>query len=525
MNIKKYFNLKIIVGLIAVIIGYILMRFIEINTLTGYPPQDLYKNPSLSEPAWLKFSAVSLIILGLIILIWGRLEKTIERMGKNTKILNIVAITVLAIFIVSFSFWAIIGFFPEEEIDGVYPSMPLIIPDETANSQIYRNEEYGLETSNLKESKYYREFNRVSEDIDFSLFRESWNALKKEYANPEDMDAQKMMYGAISGMVKSLGNPYTVFFNPEDTKKFLEDINGKFEGVGMELGIRNEQLTVIAPLENTPADKAGLRPGDKIIEIDDTASSDISIEEAVTLIRGEKGTEVVLTIFRESWDETKEFKIQRAVINIPSSKWELLATDGEKSEQGEMAHIKIYYFSKNLDIDFTKMADEILNSPAEKIILDLRNNPGGYLVRAQDIAGWFLERDKVVVIEDFGPDEEQKINKTQGNSKFLEYPMVILSNQGSASASEILASALRDNRGIKIIGETSFGKGSVQKLEKLSDGSSLKITIAKWLTPNEESIFGIGLDPDIEIKMTEDDYTNKNDPQLDKAIEVLNKMK
>ena len=361
-------------------------------------------------------------------------------------------------------------------------------------------------------------------DVNFSLFWESWDALKTKYANPEDMDTQKMIYGAISGMVKSLGDPYTAFFNPEDAKRFLEDVNGKFEGVGMEIGIRNEQLTIIAPLENTPADKAGLRPGDKIIRIDDTASSDISIEEAVTLIRGEKGTEVVLTIFRESWNETKEFKIQRAVINISSSKWELLATDGEKSEQGEIAYIKIYHFSENLDTDFTKMADEILNSPAKKIILDLRNNPGGYLVRAQDIAGWFLERDKVVVIEDFGPDEEQKIDKAKGNSKFLEYPMVILSNQGSASASEILASALRDNRGIKIIGETSFGKGSVQKLEKLSDGSNLKITIAKWLTPNEESISGIGLDPDIEVKMTEDDYTNENDPQLEKAIEIINKI-
>jgi len=363
------------------------------------------------------------------------------------------------------------------------------------------------------------------EEVNFSLFWEAWKKLQEEFVNPEDIDIQEMVYGAIAGMVKSLKDPYTVFFSPGDTKKFLEDVSGKFEGVGMEIGIRKGQLQVIAPLEGTPAQKAGLRAGDKIIKIDDVVTTDITIEEAVSMIRGPKGTEVTLIIFRDEWENTREFKIKRVIIKIPSLKWELLASTGEAGGKDDIAYIKIYQFSEKLNSDFTKVGVEILNSPAKKIILDLRNNPGGYLVRAQDIAGWFLEKGKVVVVEDFGSKKDPEVYETKGNAKFSDYPMVILINQGSASASEILASALRDNRGIKIIGETSFGKGSVQELEELRGGSSLKITIAKWLTPNGDLITDVGLKPDIEIKMTEEDYNEERDPQLDKAIEILKEMR
>lgn len=351
------------------------------------------------------------------------------------------------------------------------------------------------------------------EEVDFSLLWEAWHKLEESYVNPEALNSVEMVYGAISGMVESLEDPYTVFFDPEKTKTFLEDIGGEFEGVGMEIGIREEQLQVIAPLEGTPAQKAGLRPGDKIIKIDDTSTMDITIEEAVTLIRGPKGTEVRLTIMRDEWESPQEFTIKRAVIKIPSMKWELL--------ENNIAHIRLYHFSEKSDRDFNKMALEILNSPAQKIVLDLRNNPGGYLERAQDIAGWLLERDQIVVIEDFGNKQEREVYKTKGSANLADYPMVILINQGSASASEILASALRDNRGIKIIGETSFGKGSVQKLEELKDGSSLKITVANWLSPKGELITDKGLEPDIEIKMTEEDYNEERDPQLDKALEII----
>lgn len=362
------------------------------------------------------------------------------------------------------------------------------------------------------------------EDLDFSLFWEAWHKIQEGYVNPEDIDIQKLIYGAISGMVDSLDDPHTTFFNPEDTKTFLEDISGHFEGVGMEIGIRKEQLQVIAPLEGTPAQKAGLRPGDRIIKIDGNSTIDITMEEAVSLIRGPKGTEVTLTIMRDEWDSPEDIIIKRAVIKVPSLKWELLASTGEAGGIKDIAHIELYHFSEKADSDFKKAANEILKSSAEKIILDLRSNPGGYLEIAQDIAGWFLEKGQVVVIEDFGAKRERETYEAKGNAKFSGYPMVILINQGSASASEILAAALRDNRGIKIIGETSFGKGSVQKLETLSDGSSLKITVANWLTPNGELITNKGLEPDIKIELTDEDYEEERDPQLNKAIEIIREM-
>jgi len=354
------------------------------------------------------------------------------------------------------------------------------------------------------------------EELDFSLFWETWHKLQEKYVDSTKFDTQKMIYGAISGMVNSLEDPYTIFLNPEDTKMFLEDVSGRFEGVGMEVGIKKGQLQVIAPLEGTPAEKAGLRPGDKILKINDTFTIELTVEKAVSLIRGPKGTEVILLILREGWNETKEFKIRRALIEVPSLKWEL---------REEIAYIRLYQFSEKANSDFRKTAVEILNSPAKKIILDLRNNPGGYLEIAQDIAGWFLEKGQVVVIEDFNKKREQIAYKTEGNSKLMHYPIVILINEGSASASEILASALRDNRGIKLIGETSYGKGSVQELESLSNQSTLKVTVADWLTPKGAKITNVGLEPDIKTELTEEDYEQERDPQLEKAIEVIREMK
>lgn len=350
------------------------------------------------------------------------------------------------------------------------------------------------------------------EDVDFTLLWEAWHEIEENYVDP-NFDYEKMVNGAISGMISSLDDPYTTFFDPDETKKFLEDVGGEFEGVGMEIGIRDDQLQVIAPLEGTPAERAGLLPGDKIIKVDDLSTIDITIEEAVTIIRGPRGSEVVLTIMRKGWENTKEFTIKRDVIKVPSMKWEIL--------EGDVAHIKLYHFSEKSDRDFRTMALELLGSPTRRIILDLRSNPGGYLERAQDIAGWFLEKGQTVVIEDFGAKREKEIYNAKGNSRLLDYPLVILINQGSASASEILAAALRDNRGVKLIGETSFGKGSVQTLRYLSNGSSLKVTVAKWLTPNGDFITGEGLEPDIRVEMTEEDYLEDRDPQLDKALEII----
>jgi len=351
------------------------------------------------------------------------------------------------------------------------------------------------------------------EEVDFSLFWETWNVLKEKFYQPEKFDTQKMTEGAISGMVKSLGDPYTSFFNPQETKEFFEEAQGTFEGIGIEIDKKKEELVVIAPLEGTPAERAGIRAGDKILKIDDKETVDLSLEEAVKLIRGPKGTEVKLTISRGDWKEPKEFKISRALIKIPSLKWEL--------KEDDIVYLKLYQFFDRTGDDFRKSAIEILNSPAKKIILDLRNNPGGYLEVAQEISGWFLKRGDVVVIEDFGPGKEKNEYKADGNEKFLDYPIVVLINQGSASASEILAGALRDNRNVLLIGEKSFGKGSIQELEELRGGSSLKITIANWLTPKGQLITDKGLEPDIKVEMSEEDYEQDRDPQLEKALEVI----
>jgi len=350
--------------------------------------------------------------------------------------------------------------------------------------------------------------------INFSLFWETFQKLKERYVEPGKINEKDIIYGAISGMVGSLDDPYTIFMKPDDTDKFLEDISGRFEGVGMEIGIRNSTLQVIAPLEGTPADRAGLRAGDKILKVSDVSTSEITIDQAVSMIRGEKGTAALLTIFRDGWDMPKDIEIIRDTIEVPSLKWEMLDND--------IAYIKIYQFSEKTGFDFIKIATQVLGSNAKKIVLDLRNNPGGYLEIAVDIAGFFLERGEVVVIEDSINDKVEYLAET--NPVLLNYPVVILINQGSASASEILAGALRDNRGISLIGEDSFGKGSVQQLENLSDGSSLKVTVAKWLTPNGDTINGIGLEPDIKIEFTEQDYENGLDPQLEKALEILSEL-
>ena len=351
------------------------------------------------------------------------------------------------------------------------------------------------------------------EDIDFSLFWQTYNVLKEKFINPEKFDNQKIIYGAISGMTKTLDDPYTVFYNPEETKEFEEQLSGTFEGVGMEIDIKNGQLIVIAPLEGTPAQKAGLRPGDKIIKINNLETFEMSVEEAIGLIRGPKGTEVTLTIIRDGWETAQDIKVIREVIKIPSLKWELIDND--------IAYVRIYQFSENLNFEFRKKAIEILNSPAKKVILDLRNNPGGYLEVAQYVAGWFLEKNKTVVIEDFGQDKEKNIYRSEGNGEFYQYPTVVLINQGSASASEILAGALRDNYNAKLIGEKSLGKGSIQEQVRLEKDSSVKITVAKWLTPKGISISGVGLEPDIEVEMTDEDYQENRDPQLEKAIEFI----
>ncbi len=352
------------------------------------------------------------------------------------------------------------------------------------------------------------------EGADFSIFWEAYNTLKESYVFPDQINHQDIVYGAIAGMVDALGDPHTSFFTPDETKRFLENTDGRFEGVGMEVDIRDGQFQVVAPLKGTPADKAGLMPGDKILKIDDAETDNLSIEEAIRMIRGPRGTKVNLLVLRDGWEESREISITRDTIDLPSLEWELLEED--------IAHIKFYHFYRNADSTFRDMALDLANSPVKGLILDLRNNSGGYLEVSQNIGGWFLNKGDIFVIEDDGRIRHEF--KSKGSGGLSHFPLVVIMNQGSASASEILAGAVRDHNDAPIIGETSFGKGSIQKLERLRDGSSIKVTIANWLTPNGYTIAQKGLIPDYEIEMTIEDYETGKDPQLDKAIEVIKGM-
>lgn len=352
--------------------------------------------------------------------------------------------------------------------------------------------------------------------IDFSLFWDVLDRLEQKFVDQDKLiDKRKLVYGAIEGMVNSLDDPYTVFLPPEESKKFQEQINGSFGGVGIEIGIRKELLTVIAPIKGTPAEKAGILAADVIIKINDKDTAGITVEEAVTQIRGKRGTSVKLTMQRNGSKEPKEFNLVRSDIKIPTIDWKLL--------DDKIAHIQLYNFNRNIDADFAKVAKEILASKAESIILDLRNNPGGLLESAVNITSWFVGPNQTAVTERFF-DQNETALKTSENGRLKKYPLVVMINKGSASASEILAGALRDIRGVKIVGETSFGKGSVQELMELpinSNKATLKVTIAKWFTPSGVSISDNGIKPDIEIKRTEEDINNDKDPQLDRALEIL----
>jgi carboxyl-terminal processing protease len=352
-------------------------------------------------------------------------------------------------------------------------------------------------------------------DVDFNLFWDAWRLIQSDYVKSDELNNQEMVYGAVRGLLSSLGDPYSTFFDPQEAKKFSENVTGNFSGIGIEIGVKKNILTVISPIKGTPAWEAGLKPGDQIVAIDGKESLKMSSEEAVDLIRGPAGTEIKLTIFRSSFDKPQDFTIKREEIFVPSVKTEFL--------QNNIAHITLSSFSDNTNYEFYRAVLEVLvkNSPA--VILDLRNNPGGYLEVSVDLAGWFLKRGEVVVRESV-KGEDETVFRANGNQALLDMPIVILVNEGSASASEILAGALRDNRQIKIIGEKTFGKGSVQEVENMANDSMIKLTIAEWLTPNGLSLNGNGLEPDYKVELTDEDYENDKDPQLDKAIEVVQQL-
>lgn len=349
---------------------------------------------------------------------------------------------------------------------------------------------------------------------DFNLFWEVWSHLEDKFVDHDKINRDQMVYGAIAGLARSLKDPYTEFLPPAESKQFQEDIRGAFGGIGAEIGIRKNIVTVIAPLKGNPAEKAGIKAGDKILKVDDTSTIDLGLDEAVRLIRGEPGTAVRLTILRDGMDRAREYTITRDIIKV-----QIVSTEARADG---IFVIKLNHFTENAAFEFRKAVQEFFNTRSKKLIVDVRNNPGGFLTVAVDIASWWVPPGETVARERFA-DGTEEIYRSSGYGVLGAIPTVILINEGSASASEIVAGALRDHRGITLVGAKSFGKGSVQEVVQLPKHASLKVTIAKWLTPKGTEIDGKGLEPDVKVELPEKPKEGEESKDLifEKGIEVL----
>lgn len=355
---------------------------------------------------------------------------------------------------------------------------------------------------------------KADDSVDLTEFWRVWNLLDKKFVTSSTsvpLTTQQKVDGAIGGLVKVYGDPYTIYMPPEEASLFEEDISGNFSGVGMEVGIREDIITVIAPLPNSPAEKAGLVAGDALVKIDEKTTEGMGVDEAVRLIRGEQGTEVKFKIFRKGEDEFRDITVKRDIINIPTSKTEI---------QGDTFIIALYSFNALSESEMQNALREFVKSKKKNLVLDLRGNPGGYLQSAVAIASYFLPLGKTVVRESFGADIPEQVYRSQGRELGGATPkkFVVLVDGGSASASEILAGALKEHHVATIIGAQTFGKGSVQELLKLDNGGSLKVTIARWLTPDGTSISNGGLTPDIVVERTPEDRVAGKDPQMEAAL-------
>ncbi len=364
--------------------------------------------------------------------------------------------------------------------------------------------------SQLVSGVYNTENASTTENVDFQPFWDAWNTINERYEGTDPVDAQTKVWGAIQGLADSLGDPYTVFLPPEDNEAFGELIGGSFGGVGMEIGKEDDVLVVMAPLKGTPAERAGVRAGDMIIEIGTTTTNGLSVDEAVDLIRGEPGTSVDITFLREGETEPRELTIVREKIIVPTLDTEL-RTDG-------IFVISLYNFDAHATADFRKAIKEFSATKSDKLIIDVRGNPGGYLDAAVSIASYFLPEGEVIVRESVDGTEET-VYRSKGYARATKpLKMVVLVDGGSASASEILAGALQENNIAKLVGSQTFGKGSVQELIPITGETSLKLTIAQWLTPGGTSISKEGLTPDIIVERTTEDFEADKDPQLDAAV-------
>jgi len=360
---------------------------------------------------------------------------------------------------------------------------------------------------------------KADDSIDLTEFWHVWNLLEKKFvtsATSTPLTDEEKVRGAIEGLVRTYGDPYTVYFPPADAAMFEADISGNFSGVGMEVGMRDDVITVISPLPGSPAEKAGILAGDVLVRINDQSTEGIGVDEAVSQIRGEKGTEVHFSVYRKGETEFIDITVVRDTIVIPTSKTEV---------RDDVFIITLYSFNALSEMEMQKALREYVKSGKRKLVLDLRGNPGGYLQSAVAIASYFLPAGKPVVRESFGIDQDEQVYRSSGKELGSSAPkkLVVLVDGGSASASEILAGALQEHGVATLIGAQTFGKGSVQELVNLDDGSSLKVTVARGLTPNGVSISEGGLTPDMVVERTMEDRKAEKDPQLDSALEFLKK--
>lgn len=337
--------------------------------------------------------------------------------------------------------------------------------------------------------------------------------LKKSYYDASKLEPIKLEYGAVKGFVAGIGDPYTVFMTPQESNEFQKGLEGELEGIGAELEIKDGKLIVITPLKESPAEKVGLKPGDIIYKIGDSLTQELTLFEAISKIRGPKDTTVTLTIKREGTQEPFQVKITRKKITVESVR--------VKKLDGDIFYIEINQFNNHTVNELDKIIENILLQKASGIVLDLRGNGGGYLDTSIIVLSEFIEGEKTAVIVKKRNNTDNEELKTNGTGRLKDLKLAVLINKGSASASEIVAGAIKDYRRGILIGEKTFGKGSVQEINKLKDGSSLRMTVAKWFTPKDNSIDEVGITPDKEVKLTEEDAQNKRDPQLDEAVRYL----
>lgn len=339
-----------------------------------------------------------------------------------------------------------------------------------------------------------------------------WEILQESYYDASKLQQSKLEYGAVKGFVSGIGDPYTTFMTPEESVDFGNELDGQVEGIGAELGVKQGKLTVVAPIKESPAEKAGIRAGDIILKIDGALASDMTLDEAIHRIRGKKGTQVTLTIVRD----TRQFDVTITRNSVT------LDTVSVEKLPGDIFHVSIYQFNDHTKTEFQAAIQRVLLEKASGLILDLRGNGGGYLETSVDILSELISGEKTAAIIKRRNQQNEAV-KTTGNAKIGEIPLAVLVDKGSASASEIVAGAIQDYKRGVLIGEKTFGKGSLQELDFLPDGSRLRFTIAKWFTPLDRSIDEVGITPDKEVKFTEEDAQQNRDPSLDEALKYLSR--